>query len=281
MSTNAEMAIAPRRRRLTQDATGHTIRQTVQEPRTIAAERSALVLCDLWDRHWCRGANERLAVLLPEMNRLASRLRAAGTLIVHAPSDTITFYDGTPARQRGLDVPRIEPPAPRPIDDPPFPIYHHDGGSDTPPDQQANVWSRQHPAIEIDQAVDVISDNGADLYSLYRHRGIETIVIMGVHLNMCMLDRSFAIKALVRWGLDVIVVRDLTDTMYNPAMPPYVSHDEGTNLVLHYIEGFWCPSVTSDELLAALPDSSREYVEVQEYPTSYPAHSTRPRPETS
>ena len=73
---------------------------------------------------------------------------------------------------------------------------------------------------------------------------------------MCMLDRSFAIKALVRWGIDVILVRDLTDAMYNPARSPYVSHDEGTNLVIQYIEAFWCPSMTSEELLAALTPPS-------------------------
>ena len=258
MSTNPRITLTPRCRRLTQDATGHTVWQTVEEPRTIAPDRSALVLCDVWDRHWCRGANERLDLLLPRLNQVAGVLRKAGTLIVHAPSDTVAFYDGTPARRRALDVPPVVPPTPLPLADPPFPIYHHDGGCDTPPDTERNVWSRQHAAIEIDQTKDVISDSGADLYSLYQHRGIETVLIMGVHLNMCMLDRSFAIKAMARWGLDVILIRDLTDTMYNPAMPPYVSHDEGTNLVLQYIEGFWCPSVTSDALLAALPASLAE-----------------------
>jgi hypothetical protein len=28
--------------------------------------------------------------------------------------------------------------------------------------------------------------------------------------------------------------------MYNPEMPPYVSHEEGTRLVIEYIEKFWC-----------------------------------------
>ena len=133
------------------------------------------------------------------------------------------------------------------------PIYHEDGGCDSPPDAEQNVWSRQHAAIAIDQASDVISDSGEALYSLYRQRGITTLLIMGVHTNMCMLDRSFAIKAMVRWGFDVVLVRDLTDAQYNPAMPPYVSHAEGTNLMIQYIEAFWCPSVTSADLLTALP----------------------------
>ena len=36
-----------------------------------------------------------------------------------------------------------------------------------------------------------------------------------------------------------ILVRDLTDAMYNPEDPPHVSHDAGTQLVIEYIEKFW------------------------------------------
>ena len=72
---------------------------------------------------------------------------------------------------------------------------------------------------------------------------------MGVHTNMCVLGRSFGIKQMVRWGMSVALVRDLTDAMYNPAMPPYVSHDEGTRLVVEYVEKFWCPTIASADLL--------------------------------
>ena len=71
---------------------------------------------------------------------------------------------------------------------------------------------------------------------------------MGVHTNICVLGRSFAIKQMVKWGLDVALVRDLTDALYNPARPPYVSHDEGTRLVIEFIEKFWCPSVSSGDI---------------------------------
>ena len=71
---------------------------------------------------------------------------------------------------------------------------------------------------------------------------------MGVHTNMCILNRSFGIKQLVRWGVPIALVRDLTDAMYNPVRAPYVSHNEGTQLVIGYIERFWCPSITSGDL---------------------------------
>jgi hypothetical protein len=255
MSTMHGRTIATRRRKLSTDSAGCTVWETVTESRRFGVEQTALVLCDVWDKHWCRAASERLDVMLPRLNHVAAALRDAGLLIVHAPSDTVSFYDGTPARQRVLDVPRVEPPQ-LPHEDPPLPISDHDGGCDSAPDTMANVWSRQHPAIEIDQARDVISDDGNALYSLYRQHGITCVLIMGVHANMCMLERPFAIKAMARWGLDVLLIRDLTDAAYNPAMPPYVSHGDGTRLVVEFIEKFWCPSVLSDDLLAAVGWSS-------------------------
>ncbi len=45
------------------------------------------------------------------------------------------------------------------------------------------------------------------------------------------------------------LVRDLTDTMYNPRMRPQVPHDRGTDLVVEHVEKNWCPSTTSGQLL--------------------------------
>ena len=64
-----------------------------------------------------------------------------------------------------------------------------------------------------------------------------------------MLNRTFAIKQLRKWDVDCLLVRDLTDAMYNPKKSPFVSHDEGTQLVIGYIEKNWCPSVTSEQLV--------------------------------
>jgi len=46
----------------------------------------------------------------------------------------------------------------------------------------------------------------------------------------------------------VALVRDMTDTMYNPDKRPYVSHFAGTELVIKHVEKFWCPSITSTDI---------------------------------
>lgn len=225
----------------------------VVTPKEFAPAEVALLLCDVWDVHWCKGANERLAKLLPRMAEVVKVLRSQGALIIHAPSDTMAFYEGTPQRKRAQAAPPVKPPEPRKLPDPPLPIDASDQGcTEDPPCRVHKAWSRQHPAIEIAEP-DAVTDKGAEVYNLLQQRGIKTLVICGVHTNMCVLHRSFGIKQMTRWGVPCVLVRDLTDTMYNPKRPPYVPHDRGTELVVEFIEKHWCPSVLSEDLLRVHP----------------------------
>jgi len=52
-------------------------------------------------------------------------------------------------------------------------------------------------------------------------------------------------------GYSVMLVRDLTDSLYNPRKHPYVSHDRGTELVVEHIERYWCPSVLSADVVTS------------------------------
>lgn len=110
-----------------------------------------------------------------------------------------------------------------------------------------DAWSRQIDGIEI-RDEDAITDSGAELWNLFAARGIENVIILGVHLNMCVLGRPFGIRQLVRLGRNVLLVRDLTDTMYNSRKRPFVDHFTGTDLVVEHVEKYWCPSIESTDL---------------------------------
>jgi type 1 glutamine amidotransferase len=83
-----------------------------------------------------------------------------------------------------------------------------------------------------------------------RQRGITNVIVMGVHANMCVLGRPFSIRQMVAQGQNVVLMRDMTDAMYNHRSRPWVSHFRGTELVVEHIEKYWCPSVTSADFLA-------------------------------
>jgi nicotinamidase-related amidase len=250
MASQGTFGLLLRSQGLTRDGRGRAFWQVVERERVVPAEQTAIIVCDMWDTHWCRGAAERVDEMAPRMNEALAAAREKGARIIHAPSETMDFYAGTPARKRMHEGRRVDPPPSADRPDPPLPIDDSDEGPDTGETSWSTVWTRQHPALVIDQELDGISDEGLEVYSFLRREGIEQTLIMGVHTNMCVLGRSFGIKRMVNWGVSIALVRDLTDAMYNPARPPYVSHDEGTRLVVSYIEKFWCPTVAGEQLLS-------------------------------
>jgi nicotinamidase-related amidase len=211
---------------------------------------TALILCDIWDRHWCQNAEKRCDVLARKVGPFVDELRGRGVLIIHAPSDTMAFYKDTPQRKRAQEAKKVAPPANRDLGDPPLPVDSSDGGcDDDPPARESRPWTRQHAAITVADK-DVVSDNGNEVYNVLQEHGIKTLLVAGVHTNMCIMNRSFAIKQMTRWGIRCVLVRDLTDSMYNPKRPPFVNHDEGTARIIEHIEKYWCPTVLSKDLLA-------------------------------
>jgi putative membrane-bound dehydrogenase-like protein len=70
---------------------------------------------------------------------------------------------------------------------------------------------------------------------------------------MCVLGRPFSIRQMVEVGKNVVLMRDMTDTMYNSRMRPFVNHFRGTDLIVEHIEKYWCPSITSADLLGGEP----------------------------
>ena len=218
----------------------------VEKTERIEASKTAIIICDMWDQHWCSGATKRVAELAGHMNPFLEKARSAGVLIVHAPSETVDFYKDYAHRAAILTAPHVAPPAPVEMADPPLPIDDKNGGCDTG-ESFRKAWSRETPLLTI-APQDVISDSGEEIYSYLRLRGIDHLLIMGVHTNMCVLNRSFAIKRMTKWGMKCVLVRDLTDSMYNPADWPHVSHQRGTEQEVEHIEKYWAPSVESGQI---------------------------------
>jgi nicotinamidase-related amidase len=229
------------------------------EVRTLDPAETAILICDMWNQHWCQSATRRCGDIALKIAPLVDQARAAGIAIVHAPSDTLKFYDNYPARKRALAVKLVEPPVPiqgwcrlDEAHEGKLPIDDSDGGCDCQPQcKQGSPWTRQHPAISIAE-VDFISDDGKQVYSYFVERGIKNVLFMGVHTNMCVLGRSFGIRQMTRLGLNAVLMRDLTDTMYNPRMKPFVPHDEGTALVVAHVERHWCPTAMGVDLAKGL-----------------------------
>ncbi len=216
----------------------------------IVPANTAIIITDMWDKHWCKGATHRVGLIAQRMEPLLALARDAGILIIHAPSETMDFYRDAPGRLLAENAPHSLPPPELTFSDAPLPIDDSDEGCDTPGDKPHKAWSRETEALTIAPG-DVISDQGQEIYNVLQQHHIDTVLFMGVHANMCILNRSFGVRQLSKWGLRCVLVRDLTDAMYNPASRPFVSHAAGTELVIEHIEKYWAPTTTSSALTTA------------------------------
>ena len=107
-------------------------------------------------------------------------------------------------------------------------------------------WTRQIKTIEIEDP-DVVSENGQEIYNVMEDRGIENVIVMGVHTNLCVSGRPFGLRQMTYYGKNVVLVRDLTDSLFQPTEKGF-SHFKGTEAVVDHIEKTICPTITSTSL---------------------------------
>ena len=187
--------------------------------------------------------------MISRMNAVVTATRRKGAAIIHAPSDRMEFYVEASACRRVKSISLIEPPPDLKHQDPPLPFDAKKNGCDTGETEIRGKWTSQHPGIEIDGQRDLIPDNGREVYRFLKHREIDWLLIMeGTPRCAFCIEPSPS----SRWfgGESTwLLIRDLTDAIYHPALPSYVSHNEGTELAIGFIKKFWCPSMRSEDLL--------------------------------
>ena len=229
-----------------------------------APRQTGLIICDMWNDHTCKAAAQRVAEMVPTMNQMVSAAREKGVLIIHAPSGTMSFYDETPQRRRAIEAPLTESSVEIKWNywDPEregeaLPFIRNGGCGCSEPcsgwvadDQGIRQWkggqvpwTRQIETIEI-ASEDIISDDGQEVYNLMQERGIDNVILMGVHTNICVSGRPFGLRQMVYHGKNVVLCRDLTDSIFQPVSPEF-SHFRGTDLIVEHIEKHLCPTITS------------------------------------
>ena len=238
---------------------------------TIDSGKTAVVVVDMWDRHWCKTYTARVANMVPRMNRTLEAARKLGIQVVHAPSDVIGFYRKHPRRAAMLAIPAHPEPKRTSVKLPPGPCGR-DRCECGPkmPCRPARVWTRQHKDLTI-AGVDLIADcnNARELLNLTRQRGIDTLLYMGVASNMCVIHRSCGMIRMKSHGLNVMFVADLVNAITaNGANPstrkadPNFTPAKGSTLVRRHLEKHLAPSIESRQLIeiASPPKDRRPHI---------------------
>ena len=238
---------------------------------TVDPAKTAVVIVDMWDRHWCKTYTARVANMVPRMNRTLEAARKLGIQVVHAPSDVIGFYREHPRRAAMLAIPARPEPKRTSVKLPPGPCGR-DRCECGPkmPCRGAGVWTRQHKDLTI-AAGDLIADcnNARELLNLTQERGIDTLLYMGVASNMCVIHRSCGMIRMKSYGLNVMFVGDLVNAITaNGADPstrkadPNFTPAKGSALVRRHLEKHLAPSLESRQLIdiASPPKDRRPHV---------------------
>ena len=190
----------------------------VAERMALNPEKTAIIVIDMWNFHWCMTASERVSAMAPRMNRALSIARALGMQVIWNPSDVVTAYSGYPQYERAIAVacravPQERPPLAAQFTAPAGACMcgaglHCCGNYG---------WDAMHPDLAIGSN-DLIASSTDEIYALLADRSITDIIYMGVHTNMCVFGKPGAMSSMWSAGFRCLLADDLNDafTAYDP-----------------------------------------------------------------
>ena len=211
--------------------------QLVLEKQTFSINQIGVMVVDTWNYHWCMTAAERCGSFALRMNHALKALRSLGIQIFWGPTDVADQYVGTPQREKSV---AIEPhPLPTPLDIQ-FPLLdcYGAGGCMCGPGIDCHVnygWDKINPTLTIDR-LDLIVEDTLEVYSWCKKLGINCLIFLGFHTNVCTTGKPVGIGPMMRVGIKSILARDMTDAIsgYNPADGQHP--DQNTQKIIQQLE---------------------------------------------
>lgn len=207
----------------------------------IAALTTAVIVVDMWDKHWCETYTAWADDMAKRLARALPRYREAGIPIIWMTADVYDVYkeeSGALELLQYVLAPKELPPMSVAQPPPGLPV---EGCACKGVSCVANqVWSKIHPDAGR-QALDLIG-SWDEHYGFLRRNEIKTLLYTGGATNVCVLNtRAFSICQAKALGWKTILLGDLT----TPILPGR-SLQESLDLVRAYYNEHICP-VREDE----------------------------------
>jgi len=190
----------------------------ISNPYILNPDRTAIIVIDMWNYHWCMTCSERVGAMVPRMNAVLESARKAGILIIWNPTDVVTAYSGLPQYERAAamttrklpeirEAPQVKFTAPR-------------AACMCGPGISCRV-NYGHDAMHPDFIIgddDLFSSSTDAICTILSERGVKDVIYMGVATNICVFGKPGAVSYLWKAGFNCMLARDLNDafTGYNP-----------------------------------------------------------------
>jgi len=185
----------------------------------VPLEQTALVLVDLWNIHFIESWLERaISVTKERIVPAIQAARNAGMTVIHCPSPEVAAQFPQTSRNPAVtavapdpDAPQWPPDAFRKREDE-FAAY---AGPRSQPPGIGVHWGEMEDQLSMSSAVKVLDDDivissGPQLHRVLADRGIMHLVYAGFATNWCVLGRDYGIRAMARYGYNIIMLRDCT-----------------------------------------------------------------------
>jgi hypothetical protein len=217
-------------------------KQPVERREKIDPRHVGIVVIDVWDYHWCMTCTQRVASMMPRMNRAFDGARHLGMQIIFAPTNGIGPYEDWPQRKAVKSMTDHEWPQLMEVK------LKAGGGCGGPCmcgpgiDCKLNYGMKAMcPGLKIDER-DLIAWGSREMYNICKERGLTHLIYEGTATNMCVVGKPEAAGTMSRLGMNCIVSRDLTDPFgYPPAL--------AQNGSIEFIESQGVPSIDVIEML--------------------------------
>lgn len=222
----------------------------------VPLSQAALVLVDVWDRHYLRDTAARAEEIIQHKIRpLIQACRQAGMQIIHAPSPGMAkkhpaWVRLSNEKEMASSQPASWPPAEFRRKSGAYKRYAHPPEPRDKERAELRANLRMHPHVQPEGA-DVVIATGEELHRHCEQQGILFLFYLGFNTNACILLRDYGTLEMSKRGYEIIMIRDCTT-----GMESFETHDElwQTRGTVLFLEMFGKYSISSEALMAGLPD---------------------------
>ena len=251
-SSATTLAISPRYYRWDVDQGEEWIEANTQYAQLdwkIPVSQTALVLVDVWQRHYIKDPEARAEVIInTKLLPLQNSLRKTGMKIIHAPSPEVAVTSPNwlkiQTKEQVFSKRDLWPPSDflsSTGEYKPFAMPYE------PMEEVRNKMAPLtfHPKVLPLKDEPVIA-NGFELHEYLKKNKLLFLLYAGFNTNACIINRDYGTIRMRDRGYKIILVRDCTTGMESKDTQATMAQTNGTILNL---EMFGCFTVASDELI--------------------------------
>jgi len=218
----------------------------------IPVSQTALVLVDVWQRHYIKDTEERAEIIINEkLLPLLASLRKAGAQIIHAPSPEVAVTHSNWVRIQTRDQ-----VFPKRDEWPPSEFLSSTGAYKPfampyePREEERRKMAHLtfHPKVVPVNGEPVVA-NGEELHQYCKKNKILFLLYAGFNTNACIINRDYGTIRMRDRGYRIILVKDCTTGMESKETQPTMAQTNGAIL---FLEMFGCFTVLSDDLVLEL-----------------------------